>query len=108
MLQIQSTVEVSPLQASGQSSRSQPPSSAQASSTMASVPPRASERPIAGGGTTRQAALAWAVANRGDDGRLPSGKAIADRFGRHERWGRLVKQHLTDGPGNTARSGSAA
>ena len=34
----------------------------------------------------------WAMANRSDDGVLPSGKAIAEQFGRHERWGRLVKQ----------------
>jgi len=33
----------------------------------------------------------WALANRADDGSLPSGKQIADRYGRHERWGRLVK-----------------
>jgi hypothetical protein len=33
------------------------------------------------------------VANRGADGTLPSGKAIADQFGRHERRGRLVRQH---------------
>ena len=24
------------------------------------------------------------------DGSLPSGKQIADRYGRHERWGRLT------------------
>ena len=47
----------------------------------------------ASGRSLRQDALAWAMANRGEDGRLPSGKAIADQFGRHERWGRLVKQH---------------
>jgi hypothetical protein len=41
----------------------------------------------------RQEALRWAIANRGADGRLPSGRAIADQFGRRERWGRLVKQH---------------
>lgn len=34
----------------------------------------------------------WAVTNRSPDGSLPSGKAIADHFGRHERWGRLIKQ----------------
>ena len=32
---------------------------------------------------------AWqsALANRASDGTLPSGKQIADRYGRHERWG---------------------
>jgi len=52
----------------------------------------------------RQQALEWALANRGEDGKLPSGKTIAGQFGRHERWGRLVKQHVANaraGP-NTA------
>jgi hypothetical protein len=34
----------------------------------------------------------WAQANRAGDGSLPSGSAIARQFGRHERWGRLVKR----------------
>jgi hypothetical protein len=34
----------------------------------------------------------WAQANRAYDGSLPSGSAIARQFGRHERWGRLVKR----------------
>ena len=34
----------------------------------------------------------WATSNRNEDGSLPAGKEIAVRFGRHERWGRLVKQ----------------
>jgi hypothetical protein len=34
----------------------------------------------------------WAQVNRTPTGDLPSGKAIAERFGRHERWGRLIKQ----------------
>jgi hypothetical protein len=33
----------------------------------------------------------WALANRGFDGSLPSGKAIGGEHGRHERSGRLVK-----------------
>jgi hypothetical protein len=39
----------------------------------------------------------WAVANRTAAGDLPSGKVIAERFGRRERWGRLVKQAGTTG-----------
>jgi hypothetical protein len=39
----------------------------------------------------------WAVANRTAAGDLPSGKAIAECFGRRERWGRLVKQAGTTG-----------
>jgi hypothetical protein len=33
----------------------------------------------------------WALANRDEDGTLPSGEAIARAHGRQERWGRLVK-----------------
>ena len=56
----------------------------------------------------RQDALAWAMANRGEDGRLPSGKAIADRFGRQERWGRLVKQYGDNAQPATNPPGAAA
>jgi Protein of unknown function (DUF2637) len=38
----------------------------------------------------------WALAHRDADGNLPAGRAIADQFGRHERWGRLVKQSAAD------------
>jgi Protein of unknown function (DUF2637) len=38
----------------------------------------------------------WALAHRGNDGRLPTGTVIASQFGRHERWGRLVKQYGSD------------
>jgi hypothetical protein len=34
----------------------------------------------------------WALANRSADGSLPSGRDIGHRYGRHERWGRLVKR----------------
>jgi hypothetical protein len=34
----------------------------------------------------------WPQANRGSNGSLPSGREIAEQFGRHERWGRLVKR----------------
>ncbi|MFB9830986.1 hypothetical protein [Actinoallomurus acaciae] len=43
----------------------------------------------AGRGLQRQA-WAWALANRSEDGRLPAGAAIAKRFNRSPRWGRLV------------------
>lgn len=39
----------------------------------------------------RRQAWQWALARQEVEGSLPSGKAIADRYGRHERWGRLVK-----------------
>jgi hypothetical protein len=47
----------------------------------------------------------WALANRSDDGTLPSGREIARQYARHERWGRLVKRSGTAGelaPGNEA------
>jgi hypothetical protein len=64
----------------------------QESSVTAAVaaPPRRAGRAELGLDARRQAWL-WAVANRSADGSLPSGKVIADRYGRHERWGRLVK-----------------
>ncbi|WP_116245486.1 DUF2637 domain-containing protein [Nocardiopsis sp. FIRDI 009] len=34
----------------------------------------------------------WALDNRSDSGELPSGREIAERFGRKDRWGRLIKQ----------------
>ena len=34
----------------------------------------------------------WALANRDEHGRLPSGGAISSAHGRKERWGRLVKR----------------
>jgi hypothetical protein len=34
----------------------------------------------------------WAQASRARDGSLPTGREIARQYGRHERWGRLVKR----------------
>ena len=48
----------------------------------------------------------WALANRADDGSLPSGRMIAQHYGRHERWGRLVKR--TGAAGGFATVGEAA
>lgn len=49
------------------------------------------------GPDVRRQAWEWATANRAADGSLPSGKGIADRYGRHERWGRRVKSAGTGG-----------
>jgi hypothetical protein len=43
-------------------------------------------------GDLRRQAWQWALANRTDEGSLPSGREIALQYGRHERWGRLVKR----------------
>jgi hypothetical protein len=70
--------------------------------------PAEQEGERASGRSLRQDALAWALAHRGEDGRLPSGKAIADQFGRHERWGRLVKQHGDNAEPATSQQSAAA
>jgi len=44
------------------------------------------------GRNLQQQAWQWALANRAADGSIPSGREIAHQFGRHERWGRLVKR----------------
>jgi hypothetical protein len=49
------------------------------------------------GPDVRRQAWEWATANRAADGSLPSGKVIADRYGRHERSGRQVKSAGTGG-----------
>lgn len=57
----------------------------------------------AGTGLKRDA-WEWTLTDTGKDGQLPSGRAIADQFGRHERWGRLVKRRgLEDRPKQAAR-----
>jgi hypothetical protein len=58
----------------------------------------AGERSVGSGGPAgrgREAqvlAWQWALANRSDDGSLPSGRDIGREHGRQERWGRLVKR----------------
>lgn len=39
----------------------------------------------------------WAQHNRRSDGSLPSGREIATQYGRHDRWGRLVRLSGTNG-----------
>jgi Protein of unknown function (DUF2637) len=67
------------------SARLLPPVRASAPAT----PEQQSRRAV--GADVRRQAWQWAVANQAADGSMPSGKTIADRYGRHERWGRLVK-----------------
>jgi hypothetical protein len=58
-------------------------------------PRRHSEGPSGQGDASRdlqRQAWQWALANRAGDGSLPSGREIARQYGRHERWGRLVKR----------------
>ena len=38
------------------------------------------------------AGVAIGAGKPGDDGSLPSGREIANQYGLHERWGRLVKR----------------
>jgi Protein of unknown function (DUF2637) len=48
--------------------------------------------PAARGRDLQRQAWQWAQANRTADGSLPSGREIARQYGRHERWGRMVKR----------------
>jgi hypothetical protein len=55
----------------------------------------------------RRQAWQWALTNRASDGSLPSGREIARQYGRHERWGRLVKRSGAAGelaPGSESRA----
>jgi hypothetical protein len=47
---------------------------------------------VAGGRDLQRQAWQWAQAHCAADGSLLSGREIARRYGRHERWGRLVKR----------------
>jgi Protein of unknown function (DUF2637) len=49
----------------------------------------------------QQKAWRWAQANQAGDGSLPSGRDIGRQYGRHERWGRLVKRSGMAGELNT-------
>jgi len=55
----------------------------------------------------RQQAWQWALANRAGDGSLPSGREIASQYGRHERWGRLVKRSGAAGELTLGSEGSS-
>ena len=52
----------------------------------------AQDRRRAVGQDVQLEAWRWAQSRRADDGSLPSGRDIGIRYGRHERWGRLVKR----------------
>jgi len=71
----------------------------------APAPPRRRGSQRAAGRELQREAWLWALANQAADGSLPSGKVIADRYGRHERWGRLVKR---DGQAGHIDAASAA
>jgi hypothetical protein len=46
------------------------------------------------------------LANRAEDGSLPSEREIARQYDRHERWGRLVKRSGAAGKLSTSSEGS--
>lgn len=79
--------------------------------TLVETGPRPSGRGQRAAGTDLQhRAWQWALAHRDSDGALPSGKQIGIQFGRHERWGRLVKRagiagQLSVGDAPSDRSG---
>jgi hypothetical protein len=51
-----------------------------------------SASPNGAGRDLQRQAWQWALAHQASDGSLPSGREIAQRYGRHERWGRMVKR----------------
>src|SRR6266516_1015419 len=70
------------------------------SPTRHSGPGGRNQGPAGHGGAGREfqrQAWHWALAHRAGDGSLPSGREIARQYGRHERWGRLVKRSGTTG-----------
>ncbi|WP_304450699.1 DUF2637 domain-containing protein [Nocardiopsis sp. YSL2] len=58
------------------------------------IVPDSSEGPVEGPALSpfQDRAWRWALERQRETGDLPSGKEIAAKFGRRERWGRLVKQ----------------
>jgi Protein of unknown function (DUF2637) len=67
--------------------------SASAATTDEPAPPsQATPQRRGAGQNVRLDAWRWAQDNRTEDGSLPSGRTIAGRYGRHERWGRMVKR----------------
>jgi hypothetical protein len=49
-------------------------------------------KPMTAGRDVRLAAWRWAQEHRSEEGSLPSGRDIGSQYGRHERWGRMVKR----------------
>ena len=86
---------VTELPESGRLARKSPGPAAKAGTARASGPfltgrAVAPEHRAAGRDVQREA-WRWAQDNRSEDGSLPSGRDIGSRYGRHERWGRMVK-----------------
>lgn len=52
---------------------------------------------VGSGKDLQRQAWHWALTHRTSDGSLPSGREIAGQYGRHDRWGRLVKRSGTTG-----------
>ncbi len=81
---------------SGARSGRSPGGTASASAARASGPTvtrkGGSDRGRAVGPDVQREAWRWAQSKRAADGSLPSGRDIGVRYGRHERWGRMVKR----------------
>jgi hypothetical protein len=93
MRQVRRAAETAPY---GRASARSPRPSASAAAVSASEPVitcgSATPRRRTAGSDVRMDAWRWAQGNQAEDGSLPSGRAIAQQYGRHERWGRLVKR----------------
>jgi hypothetical protein len=88
--------QVAETTASNRSARRSPGIAVRPGTTRVGEPVPASgamtgERRLAGRDVRLQA-WRWAQDNQAEDGSLPSGKDIGSRYGRHERWGRMVKR----------------
>jgi hypothetical protein len=96
MRQVCRVAEASTARPRRQSCRSAPPGAetvAAKSAALGRSADRALTTPLrAAGREVWLDAWNWAQDNRAGDGSLPSGGEIARQYGRHERWGRLVKR----------------
>ena len=84
----------SPTAAPGQRSTRSPGPAAKVAAASTSEPTSSESTPMrrTSGRDVRLDAWRWAQDNLAEDGKLPTGEAIARQYGRHERWGRLVKR----------------
>jgi uncharacterized protein DUF2637 len=96
MRQVRRAAEASTARPRRQSCRSAAPAAGTVAANSA-APSRSADRALtaprsAAGREVWLDAWRWAQDNRAGDGSLPSGGEIARQYGRHERWGRLVKR----------------
>jgi hypothetical protein len=96
MRQVRRAAEASPSRPRRQLSRPAATATAAVAAKSAATSSRAGRAlatpPRSAGREVWLDAWKWAQDNRAENGALPSGGEIARQYGRHERWGRLVKR----------------